>query len=146
MSDEFATTHRPWEESDLSFIFSTWLRNYKYSSTGFAQEIDKETYYAHHNRVIRGLIDRGCFGVVCVDRLDPKVIYGYIVFEDTPVGRIFHYAYVKKAFRGLGLFKNLGKEAKVSFTASQYTHQTDDLKKMITKHGWTCKYNPYLMA
>lgn len=147
MKDTRGLAIRMAEETDLPFVYSTWLRNYRFSSTGFTQSIDKETYYAYHGALIGALLNRGCRLLVCVDRQDPKVIYGYLVSEMSKSGKqIFHYGYVKKAFRMLGIFWYLLESAGFDVVNSTYTHQTKDFKQMVEKYKWTCTYNPYLVA
>jgi hypothetical protein len=138
---------RPASALDLPFIYSTWLRNYRHSSTGFAQAIDKEIYYEFHHLVIGRIIDRGASLLVASDKVDASVIYGYLVWERLPNQDVVQYAYVKKAFRGLGICTDLIREAGLRTTALLYTHQTDQGKKFANKdrEGWICKYHPYLI-
>ncbi len=145
--NELATSIRGPSKEDLPFIYTTWLRNYRYSSTGFTQPIDKEIYYAYHNLIIGGILNRDSRILLCVDKQDAKVIYGYLVYEYLPnLKPVYHYGYVKKAFRGLGIFRSLLAESKFNLMSSEYTHQTEDFKRMVDKGKWECKYNPYLVA
>lgn len=133
--------------ADLPFIFSTWLRNYRHSSTGFAQAIDKDVYYEFHHTVLSRIVNRGARILVASDKVDPNVIYGYLVWEPLPDMDVLQYGYIKKAFRGLGIFTDLMKAAGIRANAIVYTHQTDAGKKFFNKErgGWKCLYNPYLI-
>lgn len=139
---------RPMTEADLPFILSTWLRNYRHSATGFTQAIDKDIYYEFHHLVISRILSRsGARILLAVDRQDPKVIFGYLVWEPLPESDVVHYGYVKKAFRNMGVFKTLLGEAKIRPNKIFYTHQTELGKKLVEKEreGWECRYHPYLI-
>lgn len=135
-------------EDDMPFIFSTWLRNYRHSSTGFAQDIDKEVYYDFHHQVISRIVSRHAHVLLAVDKQDPTVIFGYLVLEWFPDKfSVIHYGYVKKAFRNLGLFNSLLKAASVGRNKVLYTHKTELGEKLIEhkKGVLECQYNPYLI-
>jgi hypothetical protein len=133
-------------EQDRPFIYATWLRNYRHSSE-FAKDLDKDIYYEFHHAVVKRILDRGASVLIAADKVDPTVIYGYLIWEPLPDRDVIQYGYVKKAFRNLGVFTTLLGASGVRINALVYTHQTDLGKKFANKEkeGWVCTYNPYLI-
>lgn len=125
---------------DVSFIFATWLRSYRHSST-FAKKISNDIYYARHHLVIDLILKRpGSKVLVAHPKDEPDVILGYVVTEKQPDGAdIVHYTYVKKAFRQMGiagaLWKDLSKQNYI------ITHYTTDADWLVRKYNLT--YDPY---
>lgn len=122
-------------KEDLPFIYSTWLRSFRYSSD-FAKDIESDIYYELHHQLIERIIARGANVFICADDSDINVIHGYLIGE----GPVIHFAYVKKPFRGLGIFTDLLKmyPEPIKFI----THLTKDAKKFL-KDNQNIKYNPY---
>lgn len=125
---------------DVSFIFATWLKSYRYSSS-FAKKISNEIYYARHHLVIDLILKRtGSKVLVAHPKGEPDVILGYVVTEkQTDGAEVVHYTYVKKPFRQMGiaaaLWKNLTKKDYI------ITHYTTDADWLVKKYNLT--YDPY---
>lgn len=125
---------------DLPFIFSTWLRSYRHSSN-FAKKISNATFFAWHHKVIERFIERGGKVLVAHAVGEPGVILGYFCSEND--NSIVQYVYVKKAFRKMGIAKELFKVSAVPNNAN-FTHWTLDTN-WITKKLTELNYNPYLL-
>lgn len=126
---------------DISFIFATWLRSYRHSSS-FAKKISNEIYYARHHLVIDLILKRDNSKVLVAHPKDePDVILGYVVTEKQPDGaNVVHYTYVKKSFRKMGVAQALwnGLNEKENYIITHYTTDADWLTK---KYNLT--YDPY---
>jgi hypothetical protein len=121
-------------QDDLPFIFSTWLRSFRYSST-FANEISKEVYYEFHTKVIDRILSRIPTIYIACDKTSPDTIFGYILGE----GEVLHFIYVKKDFRKLGI----GSTLLDTYGIPKYiSHLTKSAKKFIENNP-TVRYNPY---
>lgn len=122
-------------KDDLAFIYSTWLRSFRYSSD-FAKDITNDVYYEMHHQVIDRILARGATVLVAVEREHPEVLFGYLVGE----GPVAHFAYVKKPFRmlciGTALLKAYPNPIKF------ISHLTKDGKKFLEVHK-EIRYNPY---
>ena len=125
---------------DVSFIFATWLRSYRHSSS-FAKKISNEIYYARHHLVIDLILKReGSKVLVAHPKGEPDVILGYVVIEKQLDGAdVCHYTYVKKSFRQMGIASALWKV----FDKKDYTitHYTTDADWLVKKYNLT--YDPY---
>lgn len=126
--------------NDLPFIYSTWLRSYRYASQ-FAKKLSNAVFYEMHHKVIDGFIARGGKVSIAHPKDEPGVILGYICVE--PNQPLVQYVYVKKAFRKLGIAKSLLAAQKLPAEAI-FTHWTSDTDWIIKKIQ-TLIYNPYLI-
>lgn len=127
-------------QTDLPFIYSTWLRSYRHASH-FAKKISNEIFFDMHHRVIDGFIDRGGLVYVAHPKGEPEVILGYICVE--PNQPMIQYVYVKKPFRKMGIAKALYKKLDYPATAL-FTHWTSDTDWIVKKLE-KLTYNPYLI-
>lgn len=66
------------------------------------------------------------------------MIIGYLVYE--PERNVFHFLFVKAAFRKLGVAKRLLHG--IDFKKAVFTHWTKDMD-WITKRYQDLRYNPY---
>lgn len=93
---------RELRESDLAFIFATWLRQLWFSPSNKTTFGKEEFMRLHHMRIEKVLKEKPV-RVACLLE-DEDVIVGYEVKDSEP------FTYMKKAWRGLGVEKLL-KEA-----------------------------------
>ena len=123
-------------KNDVSFVYATWLKSYKYDSplTKFTKS---ELFYNQHQKILDRLLLKAKVNVAC-DQNDEDLIFGYIVFEP----HVIHYIYVKEPFRGYGIATKLLEAIEGSYQASHLTYSLLDLwsaKKI------NCEFNPYLL-
>jgi hypothetical protein len=79
--------------------------------------------------------------LVAVLREDPFVILGYLVVELPEEGwQVIHFSYVKKAWRGIGIFKQMIEESELDRSKRiEFTHH---MGKPVPENFI---YNPYLV-
>lgn len=120
---------------DHNFIYSTWLNSYRYDS--YLKSTPKSIYYNEYKLVVEDLL-RTSKTIICCLRDSPEVILGYLVFTPT----LFHYCFVKEAFRNYGLAKAMHKHAN---TPTIYiSHKTNTLNKIL-KGKNEFSYNPFIL-
>jgi len=143
MSQMLPINYREGLESDIPFIFSTWMRQAREmsrSNRGHAF-LSSKIFSTHYHEMIRKILVR-CEVVVACNKTDPHQMYGYIVFENNKNSNIIHMTYVKFTFRKMGIAKSLWKtaildEKPIIHTADSYIFSKFK-KENIT-------YNPFLM-
>jgi GNAT superfamily N-acetyltransferase len=92
---------RPAATSDISFVYSTWLRVLRTGNTWFG-EIDRKHYYSHYKIVLSRILSQSEVRMLCL-KVDPDIIIGYLVCQ----GPTLHWVYVKPGWRGIGVAKHL---------------------------------------
>jgi hypothetical protein len=86
---------RPLRETDLNFIYGTWLNNLWFNREN-TTTLAKDTFYkVHHLRIEKALKIKAC-KIACIEA-DPDLIVGYAVAV-YPL-----WVYVKKDWRGIGV-------------------------------------------
>lgn len=135
---------RPFNQSDLSFIFGTWLNSYYYGSR-FTEKIKKTIYFDHHHQIIQRIIDhpKTDILVACSDE-DQNTIFGYLVAQDY-LKPIIHYLYIKGPFQGFGIARELVLESGLNPNDCYFTHWTRDTGWVLDKYP-EAVYNPYLIS
>lgn len=124
--------------SDLPFIYKTWLNSYC-GDSAIGKSVRKSVFHRDYAKVIdRILTDSGV--LIACQPDDPKVIYGYLVFEP----RLLHYCFVKEAFRFSGIAKSLVVKAVGVQNLHVYTHHTGHLKPILEKYPFLT-YNPFVL-
>lgn len=137
MTDISIRSHR---DSDLPFIFNSWLKSYKTRSQ-FARRITDEVFYQWHKRVIERILGREALVLVATPSDDSNTILGYLVMERQGEQAVIHFAYVKTSFRKLGIAKQLmGIDIRPNERV-EFTHWTRDMDWAQEKFKLT--YNPY---
>ncbi len=88
---------------DKSFILATWLRGLRYGNDWFLA-IDSSSYFTTYHRVLEQLLSspNSTIKVACL-KDDTDVILGYSVYKRDRLDWLF----VKKAWRGIGIAKQL---------------------------------------
>ena len=111
------------EESDLPFIIDSWWRshckNIKY---------EKVEYIA---KIKQCIALGGC--LVACDISRPDVIFGWVCFGEHLSIPVIHYAYVKKAFRGFKIGKDLIESIISPKKEFFVTHDSEMLKYKVKK-------------
>lgn len=137
-------------DQDIPKIFRDWLKSYRAKGPGCAT-IPNEVYYWWQHRLIEVLWADPTVGwAIACDRQDPFKIYGWLCYQraesaegDIPV---FHYVYVNKIFRRLGVATALlnaadGRPDKTLPIA--VTSITPAGRELMDKRPFV--YNPYLL-
>jgi hypothetical protein len=134
---------RPVKDNDVPFIYATWLRSQR--RQGDNTLLTSRIYFdGAHRRIARTLIRPTVQAFIICNPEDEEQLYGYVVTET--IGPVFavHFAYVKRAFRRLGLMKSV-----LPFIYSRFgkeeiaiTHISDFVKD--SREKYRLKFNPYL--
>jgi hypothetical protein len=125
---------------DLPFVYSTWLRSYRYNSQ-FARKLTNKVYYEWHHKAIERILARGATCSIICDEHDRNVVFGYLVWELAGPHAIIHFAYVKKAFRNLGLMNQLLQASGKTF--NMFSHYTEFCDEYAKRHELV--YCPYVI-
>lgn len=136
---------RDHKESDISFVYATWLHTYKHNSY-FAKRIRDHVFFKYHHKIIEGILNRTTSKIlIAADKADPDVILGYIVYESFGTDtNIVHFIYIKKNFRGFGISRKLFVESKLKLPELMFSHWCFDVNWILAKHP-DLIYNPYLV-
>ena len=127
---------------DYPFIFSSWLKSYRFSD--LPKSVSKTIYFKEHHKIIEDLLSSSTTILAC-DVIDPNNIFGYITVAK--INEIFtvHYIYVKHTYRRFGLGRLLLNVFEHNTGGKMvYTHETPIAKKLGVKYNF--EYNPYLMV
>lgn len=91
------------QESDIAFVYSTWLKGLRYGNDTFKQ-MKADTFFKHYEAVLDSYFKRPYFKVViaCL-KDDPDIILGWAATEKD----IVHFAFVKKAWRQQGILNSM---------------------------------------
>lgn len=116
--------------SDRGIILATWLPGL-YHGNGMFKKIPKQLFEQRYSRVLEALLDSSPQMILCAAD-DPDVIVGYAVVS---LPRL-HWIYIKKAWRGLGLARQLLPEG-----IETVSHLTRVGEKLMPKE-WT--FDPFL--
>lgn len=127
---------------DFNFIISTWLRSFKHASY-FAKRIQNAIFYRFHHNLCTRLLARSQVFVAC-DRVDPNVIYGWLVTEKFEGNDVVHYVYVKAPFRRMGIAATLLVGASVDPNTLVFSHWSYAVDKLLIKYP-KMVYVPYLV-
>lgn len=98
---------RDYKLEDKAFILATALRGLYYGDSWFSQ-IPKDVFMREYHTILERAI--GAPGVIiklAVMADDPEVIFGYVIYHPLEEGVSLDYIFVKSAFRGNGLARQL---------------------------------------
>jgi hypothetical protein len=113
-------TYRTAKPEDIAFIFSTWLRGLRYGNKAF-EAIPSRLYYTEMHKAVEEVLRNTLINVACLKN-DPDTVLGYSVTSP----KILHWVFVKKAWRGVGIGRDLIPNDVVLLTSS-----TESVKKFI---------------
>lgn len=127
-------------EADVPFIFNSWLKSYR--SALAVKTVSNPVYFEFQHKAIEKLLQRSQVHMLCSPD-DASQVFGYVVCEKVEEIPVLHYAYIKYAFRGMGLCKLLMQHAGLDKqTGGFYTHETHSTIKLLKNGKFV--YNPYL--
>jgi len=131
--------------ADINFIYATWLNSQKYD-TALGLSCRKALFFEQYRLVIDTILASEATQVlVAVLPENEDVILGYLVFQ-TP--DTLHYAFVKEAFRKLGIAKQLIEKAYPSFLEKNknlYFSHSSKYAQPILKKFTNLTFNPFLL-
>jgi ribosomal protein S18 acetylase RimI-like enzyme len=134
---------RRYEEQDRAYLFNSWLKNYKMSSS-FAKRIPNEIFFRNHHLILEHILSKPDTVVLIAHAgEDHNQILGYLAYEDTPTGQVIHYVFIKEKFRNLGIARALIQHADVNPKNVTYTHSTYDLGQLEMSGKIEGSYDPY---
>jgi hypothetical protein len=123
--------------ADLPFIYSTWMKSYRYDSN-LAQGCRNTIFFPEYSRVIDYILSQeDTKALVACSPEENEVIFGYLVHQP----HILHYAFTKEAFTQFGIAKALLDHAG---GATYYTHRTHISKQISDAHPELI-YNPFIL-
>jgi ribosomal protein S18 acetylase RimI-like enzyme len=129
------------DQNDVPFIFNSWLKSYRDSST--AKLVSNTVFFSEHHKLIERIVKHNPV-ILAVNDADPTQIYGYICAGVTEGIFTLHYIYVKHNFRNLGIGKALLNAFEHDLaTAGIYTHHTKIADKIASKYNFL--YHPYVL-
>lgn len=130
---EKAYTFRAYIPEDINFISNSWGSSYykgmRYNLTMSPEEFHNDYHRKHRENLFAN--PRASI-IVCCGSKDFNLILGWIAFEKPKKseGMILHYIYVKQAFKGNGIAKELVGKALLKGPIS-YTHATERAWRII---------------
>lgn len=124
---------RGYKPEDKSFIFASWLRGLYYGDT-FYSDIKKQVFMENYHKIIEFILSRPTTEIKIACMPDsPDTILGYSILGKDCLNWVF----VKKAFRGIGIARDL-----VPPGITTVTHLTKTGTSIVKKKGW--EFNPFL--
>lgn len=133
MPDKNSFIVRQGIESDLPFVYASWLKGLRYGNDWFGM-IDSEAYFTAYHKVIEHILHSPGVEVkvACLsDDLD--VILGYSVSSPNALSWVF----VKRPWRNIGIAKAL-----CPSDPSVVTHTTKTAVSILKKHP-NVRFNPF---
>lgn len=148
MTNEAGTSliYRPYSESDIPFIRSSWANSYYKGCTNH-KDIDPQEFHRMHRLLIDRFFERSNGTVVVVHfENEPDIIMGWIAVEIISTHMIIHYVYIKNSFKQMGILDNLIKRVNSKNKPIIITHLTDKARRIIQNNQKyrDCKYIPHL--
>lgn len=129
------------DESDISFIFNSWLKSFRNGS--LCRHVDNTVYFTEHHKLIERLL-KTCKVRIATSQDDAANILGYMVHEKVDGIFVLHYAYTKHTFRCLGVMKQLILDSGQDLnTAGVHTHMTEIFNRLALKYNLI--YHPYIL-
>lgn len=121
--------------SDINFILATFLRGLYYGDSWFGQ-IPKSLFMSTYHKVVNAMLanPNNLVQVACL-KSDPDTILAYVIASRD--GTTLHWAFCKKAWRGIGLVKDL-----IPKNVSQVTHLTKVGLSILKRHE-SLIFNPF---
>lgn len=127
-------TFRPYEKSDIPFIQSSWGSSY-IEGNSYQDWLTPSEFHQFHRPIREAFFLRNSTAVIlCVSKDDPDLILGWVAVEKprTSKGLVLHYIYIKGAFQGQGISKELLNRA-LPTGPIFYTHLTQKAQKIMQK-------------
>jgi GNAT superfamily N-acetyltransferase len=133
---------RPAVADDLAFVFSTWLKGYRYGSSFGRGGMRNSVFYPAHREILEAILGREATDVLIASVADtPGIDVGYLVYEPN----VLHWLYVKESFRRRGIARMLLLAAgfQPPLKGVEISHVSDDWYRFLKQRAPGAKYNPY---
>lgn len=124
---------RPYKTEDLNFVKHSWGSSY-YKGADYVTFLSPKEFNSKHRQIRDEILHRPNIAIlIACSKRDEDLILGWILVEKPKSdGIIFHYIYVKEAFKGEGISDKLMKKA-LPNKPILVTHMTDRARKIIRK-------------
>lgn len=143
-------------EGDEGLIYNSWLKTVEESSMAFG--IGKNLYFKEQAKIIKSLINQHMVIVAC-DPEDETHVYGFLCFSYVNDQFIFHFLFVKLAYRQFGIARALRDNAiserdpmttriVTTFSPVRIFYKDDHLRikrNSFLEKKWNLIYNPYVL-
>lgn len=124
-------TFRPYRETDVNFILNSWGSSY-YKGANYHYALNPDEFHHFHRPIRERLLYSPNIAIIVCCAADAEdLILGWVLVEKSkPRGLIVHYIYVKEAFKGHGIAKELIERALPDRPVFM-THMTDKARKLM---------------
>lgn len=127
-------------QEDWAYLYATWLKHYKFSSD-FAKRIPHSIFFHKHHLLIGSILrKKETVTLIAYPKDSPEIIVGYITYEKPSTRPVIHFIYVKRAFRKMGVARELIEVLDLS--RGVFTHWTEDTDWIVRKVP-SLQYDPY---
>lgn len=129
------------DESDINFIFNSWLRGFRQGS--LCKHVDNTVYFSEQHKLVEKLLKR-CKVRIATSPDNPADILGYMVYEHIDGIFTLHFCYTKHTFRALGVLRQLLKDSgHDTNTAGIHSHNTEAFSRIAIRYNLI--YHPYVL-
>lgn len=133
--------YRPYLDSDVNFIRSSWANSY-YKGVTNHKAVSPEDFHSFHRKLIDRFFSRPSATVIVVHlENEPNIIMGWIAVEIISTHLVIHYIYIKNSFKQEGLIDELIKRVNSKQKPVLTTHLTDKAKRIMKKSN---KYRDFI--
>jgi RimJ/RimL family protein N-acetyltransferase len=133
---EPAYLFRPYIESDLNFIKSSWASSY-YKGANYQDHLSPDEFHSRHRLIRDRILSKPNTAIIiCASKeLNPEIIMGWVLVErpEKSPGFILHYVYVKQAFKSEGIARELLSLA-LPQTPVLVTHLTEKASRIMANN------------
>jgi len=124
------------KDSDISFIYATWLNSYHYDS--WTKQIQKSIFFDNYKLVIDEILNNSKIKIACT-KIDQDIILGYLVYDEP---HILHYCFVKQDFRRFGIANSLVADSIDTKSPITITHRTKSILSLLEPKK-NISFNPF---
>ena len=141
MSDKPLFAVRALQDSDIPFLYSSYLKSYR----PYFNHLGNDDYFELHHLRMEKFLERGAIGAVAVATDDHDVILGWVLLNVTEDTVVVFYTYVKHAFRSLGVASKILTQLSDLLQKQQIVllQMTPGGSKLKEKIGRNCLFSPY---
>lgn len=128
-------------DDDLNYVKSSYLLHFRDSFP--TKYIPKRLYMSEQSRILNAILERSNVLIACFPE-SPDEIAGWVISENRDGSFVLHYLYVRVAYRGMGVERQLLNAAAADAKMIVYSHMNDEYKSMRKAAQPRCLvYDPY---